>query len=220
MPQLLGLHLDISSCGGSRICYLLLPGPLKESESGWLESMAAAASAYIVVLSGIDWEHDLTPWEAPGIKRGSRFGGGAEDFLRRLSEEIMPTVEAGLGLRTPDRYIAGVSLSGLFALWASCRCDLFVAVGSVSGSLWYDGFTQWLMTQSPRSRRYYFSLGIKEKDGKNSRLSSVERHTLEAVALLQEAGADVRFEHNEGNHFGPLLERMQKAMEYILQYRI
>lgn len=220
MSELLGLHLDISSHGGDRVCYLLLPGPLKESESAWLESMAAAASAYVVVISGLDWEHDLTPWEAPGIKAGSVFGGGAEDFLRRLTGQIMPAIEAELGLVQPLRYIAGVSLSGLFALWASCRCDLFEAVGSVSGSLWYDGLTEWLASQHPCAGNYYFSLGIKEKDGKNPRLASVEQHTLKAVSQLKDAGLPVHFEYNEGNHFGPLLERMQKAMAYILQCHI
>lgn len=216
MPQLLGLNLDISSCGGERICYLLLPGPLKESESGWLESMAARSSSYIVVVSGIDWENALTPWEAPGIRSGSRFGSGAENFLNMLAEELMPEVESNLGLKQPKRYIAGVSLSGLFALWASCRCPFFEAVGSVSGSLWYDGFTDWLCAQHPMSDKYYFSLGIKEKDGKNARLASVEQHTLRAISVLEDAGATVFFEYNEGNHFGPLLERMEKAMLYIL----
>ena len=57
-----------------------------------------------------------------------------------------------------------------------------------------------------------FSLGDKEKEGKNRRLASVEESTLEAVDLLKSVGKDVFFEYNEGNHFGPLIERIEKAI--------
>ena len=63
--------------------------------------------------------------------------------------------------------------------------------------------------------KYYFSLGEKEKDGKNKRLASVEEATLEAIDLLKSAGKEVNFEYNEGNHFGPLIERIEKAIKGI-----
>ena len=65
-------------------------------------------------------------------------------------------------------------------------------------------------------RKYYFSLGEKEKEGKNKRLASVEEATLEAVDLLKSVGKDVFFEYNEGNHFGPLIERIEKGIRSIL----
>ena len=34
--------------------------------------------------------------------------------------------------------------------------------------------------------------------------------------LLNTVGADVCFEYNEGNHFGPLIERIEKAITNIL----
>jgi hypothetical protein len=63
--------------------------------------------------------------------------------------------------------------------------------------------------------RYYLSLGNKEKDGKNKRLASVEEATLEAIDLLKSVGKEVTFEYNEGNHFGPLIERIEKAINGI-----
>jgi hypothetical protein len=66
------------------------------------------------------------------------------------------------------------------------------------------------------TERYYFSLGNKEKEGKNKRLASVEEVTLEAVELLKSAGKEVTFEYNEGNHFGPLIERIEKAINTLL----
>ena len=39
---------------------------------------------------------------------------------------------------------------------------------------------------------------------------------LEAVELLKPVGKEVTFEYNEGNHFGPLIERTEKAIKQIL----
>jgi len=125
-------------------------------------------------------------------------------------------VESSLRISRPKRFIAGVSLSGLFALWASCRTHLFEGVASVSGSFWYDKFTEWFCTQEYNSSRYYFSLGEKEKDGKNPRLASVEEETAKIMSTLQANEKEVIFEYNEGNHFGPLIERIEKAITNIL----
>ena len=70
--------------------------------------------------------------------------------------------------------------------------------------------------QEYQCTKYYFSLGKEEKKGKNSRLASVEESTLEAVEILKSAGKDVYFEYNEGNHFGPLIERIEKALTNLL----
>ena len=56
---------------------------------------------------------------------------------------------------------------------------------------------------------------LKEKDGKNKRLASVEEATLEAVDLLKSVGKEVSFEYNKGNHFGPLIDRIKKAINGI-----
>ena len=121
-------------------------------------------------------------------------------------------------LNRQKRYLIGVSLSGLFAVWASGKTELFEGVGSVSGSLWYDGFIEWMKSQNHfHCSRYYFSLGEKEKDGKNKRLAAVEGCTLEAVEMLRSAGKSVCFEYNEGNHFGPLIERIEKAIKGVLE---
>ena len=209
------LHLDIVSCFSERICYIILPEKLKESERPWLESMAESHGASFVVISGVNWEEDLTPWKAPGLK-GGEFAGRARYFLDLLKTDLFFNLESSLRIAKPERSIVGVSLSGLFAVWASLNLPLFSAVGSVSGSLWYDGFLEWMKEHTDTvTGRYYFSLGDKEKDGKNKRLASVEDATLEAVNLLKSVGKEVFFERNEGNHFGPLTERIEKAIKGI-----
>ena len=210
------LHLDIVSHSSDRICYVILPEKLKESEHQWLISMAEKHSANFVIISGVNWEEDLTPWKAPGLK-GGEFDGKARYFLDMLKTDLFFNLEASMRIVKPERSILGVSLSGLFAVWASLNLPLFSAVGSVSGSLWYDGFLEWMKEHTDTvTERYYFSLGDKEKDGKNKRLASVEEATLEAVDLLKSVGKEVTFEYNEGNHFGPLIERIEKAITNLL----
>ena len=209
-------HLDISQNGSNRVCYIILPERLKESEREWLDRMAEEHSASMVLISGLDWESELTPWKAPGLKAGE-FAGRAQSFLDILKGDIMVNVESSLRISRPKRFIAGVSLSGLFALWASCRTHLFEGVASVSGSFWYDKFTEWFSTQEYSSSRYYFSLGEKEKDGKNLRLAAVEEETAKIMSTLQANEKEVIFEYNEGNHFGPLIERIEKAIINIMQ---
>lgn len=208
-------HLDISNCGSDKICYIILPERLKESELPWLDAMAERFHSNFVVISGLEWDDDLTPWKAPGLKSGE-FGGKAKGLLDVLKGDFF-TLENSMQLNRQKRYLIGVSLSGLFAVWSTAKSPLFEAVGSVSGSLWYDGFIDWMKTrQEFHCSRYYFSLGEKEKEGKNRRLASVEECTLEAVDLLKSAGKEVFFEYNEGNHFGPLIERIDKAIHFIL----
>ena len=209
------LHLDISSRQSDRICYVILPERLKEKELPWLDVMAETHNATFVVISCVNWEEDLTPWKAPGLK-GGEFAGKAQYFLEMLKADLFFNLEASLRIQKADRSIIGVSLSGLFAVWASLNMPLFGSVGSVSGSLWYDGFLEWMKKNTDTvTGRYYFSLGDKEKDGKNKRLASVEEATLEAVGLLKSVGKEVNFEYNEGNHFGPLIERIKKAINGI-----
>lgn len=209
------LHLDIASYTSDRICYVILQEKLKESEHRWLEEIAERHLATFVVISGVNWEEDLTPWKAPGLK-GGEFTGKANYFLEMLKGDLFFNLEISLKIRKPRRSLVGVSLSGLFAVWSTGCMPLFEAVGSVSGSLWYDGFLEWMKSQEKfHCERYYFSLGNKEKEGKNKRLASVEEATLEAVDLLKSVGKVVTFEYTEGNHFGLLIERLEKAINGI-----
>lgn len=77
------LHLDISTSEANRICYIILPERLKESEKPWLDRMAETFSANMVVISDLDWDSDLTPWKAPGLKAGEF----AEKFYFSLGEQ-------------------------------------------------------------------------------------------------------------------------------------
>ena len=131
------------------------------------------------------------------------------EYIQNLSLFLLDISQNG------SNRVCYIILSGLFALLASCSTHLFEGVASVSGSFWYDKFTEWFSTQEYNSSRYYFSLGEKEKDGKDPRLA-VEEETAKIMSTLQTNEKDVIFEYNEGNHFRPLIERVEKATSALI----
>lgn len=172
----------------------------------------------ILAVSGEDWNRDLSPWAAPAVfQNSSDFSGGAKEHLSFLREKVIPETEAALNLRVKRRALMGYSLAGLFALYAMYQTNLFTDIASVSGSLWYDGFIEYMKGREPAHRpdRVYLSLGNKEKNTKNPRMRQVEVCTEEVQAHLCGMGIDCVFEKNAGNHFYQEAERMQRALAWL-----
>jgi predicted alpha/beta superfamily hydrolase len=172
----------------------------------------------LIGLEGMDWDRDLTPWAAKRAFRGGNdFSGGADEYLNGLIKKIIPTVESTLQIVPSSRILLGYSLAGLFSLYALYRTELFSCAASVSGSLWYDGFLDFLKDKRPMQppKRVYFSLGELECATKNPRLSTVEACTLEAEQILRALGVHTIFERNPGNHFADVPERIAKAIRWL-----
>lgn len=210
-------------------CYILLPQPVVVPPGDDrvmaldIDGLAARYGYNIVVVSGMNWEDDLTPWPAPSLRRGGRdFGGGSNEFLLRLRTEVVPAIETELGLpQTGRRLLMGISLSALFALWAWMNCSDFDDVACLSASFWYDGFPSWL-AQQVASRpcktmlrphgTVYFSLGDQEAASRNPRFASVGKATDDVVESLRRAGVCVTYEQTAGTHFAPIAPRIEKAL--------
>lgn len=211
-----GITLDVVRNSTDRICYILLPEGLKDDGRRWMEDAAGRYGITLVAMTGMEWNDDLTPWSAEGVFRKAKpFAGHADLFLKSLREDLFPNIESQLGIRHPERLLIGISLSGLFAVWSVFRCDLFDAVASVSGSLWYDGFASWTEGQelSERVRKVSVLLGDKEKKSKDRRMATVEKMTLQTVEILRRKGASVEFELEENTtHFSPVVPRLEKAL--------
>ena len=206
------LHLDIATFDSSSIIYILLPHRLPEEERIALEGLSTRFETNIVTISEMDWNNDMTPWKAPAVKEGE-FGGRASQFLDRLKGEIFFNLENSLQIRNPKRYLMGLSLSGLFTVWAAIRKPLFEGVASISGSFWYDGFAEWLLKQEVlQCVRFYISMGEKEKETKVKRFASIEEDTMKVVETLMLKGAEVAFEVTEGGHNSPVLPRIEKSV--------
>ena len=201
----------------NRICYMILPEGIREDLDVGLKELAGKYGVSIVVIPDVNWNDDLTPWPAEGVfKKAKPFGGRATSFLDKLTNEIIPEAEKSLGVENAERTIMGVSLSGLFAVWAGFNTDIFTNVISISGSLWYDGFTEWMEKQapSPQLKKICMLLGEKEKNAKDRRMVTVEEKThVVANILKSKSQAVVTFELIEGTHFSPIMPRLERAFE-------
>lgn len=173
----------------------------------------------LATISNLDWNHDMAPWDNPAaFKKGEPFTGGADDYLRLLVEEIIPRAEKELAGPPAWRGIAGYSLAGLFALYAIYQTDVFSRVGSMSGSLWFPGFKEYIFTHEPKRRPdcIYFSLGDKEAKTRNPILKTVQENTEEIRAFYQSKGIDTEFQMNPGNHFVQGIERTAAGIQWLL----
>lgn len=203
-----------------KICYMILPEGIREDLSEGLERLAEKYCVSIVVINDVNWNDDLTPWPADGVfKKAKPFGGKAASFLDKLTCEIIPEAERNMAIvGAAERAILGVSLSGLFAVWSMFHTDAFTNIISISGSLWYDGFTDWIKqnTPSPDVKKVCMLLGEKEKYAKDKRMATVEEKTVAAADFLKEKSqAFVMFELVEGTHFSPIMPRLERAFERV-----
>lgn len=200
---------------------MILPEGVREDLSEGLKMLSDKHCASIVVINNVNWNDDLTPWPADGVfKKAKPFGGHAAVFLDKLTRDIIPEAEKHLGIEKPERTILGVSLSGLFAIWSTYNTDAFINIISISGSLWYDGFVDWVKknTPSPSTRKVCMLLGEKEKLAKDKRMATVEECTHAAADILKEkASASIVFELVEGTHFSPIMPRLERAFEVVYE---
>lgn len=207
-----GLECALFPSKGDNVAYILSPMGGYER---LLSDLSVKYGISIAVISGMDWDDDLTPWPADGVPDGSEpFKGDAPQFLSRLVENVLPHIEVSLKCKTtPRRSLVGISLSGLFALWQWIGCDVFTDIASISGSFWYDGFVDWLASRNmPRKNGMaYFSLGDKERLSAVSKFASVADDTAKVISILGSHGIDTRFRSVPGNHYQFLPERLELA---------
>ena len=198
---------------------MILPQGIKEDLTVGLGILSEKYGVSIVVIGDVDWNDDLTPWPAEGVfKKAKPFGGRAAGFLDKLTHEIIPDAEKKLGIEEAEKTILGVSLSGLFAVWSMFKTDAFTNVISISGSLWYDGFVEWMekQTLSPGIKKVCMLLGEKEKNAKDKRMATVEEKTVATANILKEKSqASVMSELVEGTHFSPIMPRLERAFEVV-----
>ena len=210
------MPLPIIKQSTNKIYYMILPEGIKGDLYDGLKGLSGKHGISIAVIEDVNWNDDLTPWQAEGVfKKAKPFGGKAAAFLDKLTHEIIPETEMDLGLEDAERTLLGVSLSGLFAVWAAFNTDAFANIISISGSLWYDGFVEWMkeQTPSPQLKKVCMLLGEKEKNSKEKRMATVEERTLAAADILKaKSQAVVSFELVEGTHFSPILPRLERAL--------
>ena len=174
----------------------------------------------LVTISGLDWHHDMTPWEMPPLSEGAPpCTGGANEYLRLLMEEIVPKAEEALLGPVSWRGLAGYSLAGLFAIYAAWQTSLFSRIASMSGSLWFPGFGEYISAHGTAGdiTHIYLSLGDRECRTGNPYMKTVQERTREIAAFCTQKGIDTMFQQNPGNHFKNTARRTAAGVVWILK---
>ena len=184
-----------------------------------LQQLGARALG-LAVVSDIDWNDEMTPWECPPMFKGdSPCTGGADGYIRKLEEKIVPAILDEMAAKPEYIAIAGYSLGGVFAIYSLYKTDIFSRVVSASGSMWFPGFLDFVRKNEMlvKPERVYFSLGDKEAKTRNQMLRTVEDNTKEICELIKNNGIESIFEMNEGNHFKDADLRLAKGIKWICE---
>lgn len=197
-----------------------------------------------------NWNDDFTPWAAPAFRAGEEAPlGRADDYLSCLTEKIKPYMDAHYRTKPEPEYTAlfGYSLGGLTAVYAVYKTNVFGVIASLSGSLWFDGFCEFMEREKPlrADLQIYLSLGKKESRSKNPRMSRVAVCTERAREFLSgcleepgkseqpgqsgegrrathsvRKGPTVYFDWNEGGHFHDIDGRFAKAIMWWMSANV
>lgn len=214
--------ISVTNRHSDKVVYIILPTPLLESE---LEDLATESGCSIAVLSGLDWNDDLTPWPSPAVTGGiGPFKGESAEFNDYLVNDVAPRVEQILGVKSPERSLVGVSLSGLFALWQWAQDDCFKNIVSISGSFWYDGFGEWVRNSFGASElferktgRAMFYLGTQEGKSGPKEFGDIRAKTEKIVGTLKEAKIKASLEMIEGGHKSPFYPRLRRVLGELVK---
>lgn len=156
-----------------------------------------------------NWNHDLSPWNAPAVFGTENFGDGAENTL----EEVLQ-----LCTDNDRKYcIGGYSMAGLFALWTAMQTDRFSGVAAASPSVWFPGFLEDMKRGQIQTDCIYLSLGDKEEKTRNPVMSQVGNCIREGFAWLQKEGVRCTLEWNHGGHFKEPELRIARAFAWVLE---
>lgn len=174
----------------------------------------------LVTISGLAWEHDMAPWDIPPVlKNTTPCTGGADDYLQLLTGEIIPAAEKLIPGHILWRGLAGYSLAGLFALYSLYHTELFSRIASLSGSLWFPGFKDYVLSHEMKRppEHLYLSLGDRECKTRHPYLKTVQAHTEALCAFYTNKGIDTTFQLNPGNHYKNVVQRTVSGIVWMLR---
>lgn len=184
----------------------------------WALQEMGCREVTLAAVSGLSWNHDMSPWAIPAVsKKEIPCTGGADAYLQVLTEEIMPAVEKLAPGKVLWRGIAGYSLAGLFALYTMYRTEVFSRIASVSGSLWFPGFREYIFSRKMKTvpECLYFSLGDKECRTRHPVRKAVQECTELIEAYYRSKGIHTAYELNPGNHFQDVVLRTASGIAWI-----
>lgn len=119
-------------------------------------------------------------------KKESSFQGKADNYIKELEEKIVPRISLEIKKYNISYYaLMRYSLGWLFAIYTSFKTNIFKRVASISGSLWYPNFLEFIQDNNVNKNieKIYFSPGNKEKNSRNLLLQTVEDTTKEIASI-------------------------------------
>ncbi len=185
--------------------------------------LSAEIGPFFYVGVGADWEQDLTPWPAPAAFRGARdFSGGAESFWRDVCETVKPFVDSRFPTLSDPAHTAvcGYSLGGLAALYALYIRPEIGLAASISGSLWYEGWLDFMKQSAPAfpDAQILLSLGRREEKSRHPLMGKIGGCTRAAQELLSaQLNRQVPLIWNDGGHYHQIPQRKEQALCWIAQ---
>ena len=166
----------------------------------------------VVFVEEENYDIYFSPWPSKNVfPKSPDFEGKADVFFNQLITSVIP--EAEQGKEVNKRILVGYSLAGLSALYFGTKTDLFSSIASVSGSLWYPDFVEYISQHPLQCANVYFSLGDSESKSKNPMLATVEANTL-LVKDLVSSYTNCIYQSNSGGHFNSIDERVLKAINW------
>lgn len=189
-----------------------------EKEAADMARQLNGCNGLLTVFPCDDWNRELSPWPAPGLRQGESFEGGGQETLDWIAEKLCPALPDASARK---RMIGGYSLAGLFALWAFLKTDLFCGAASCSGSLWFPGFADFREKSTPPAGGVvYLSLGRREEKSRNPLLGTVGAQTRDTFAWCQRSRniADSTLVWQDGGHFDAPEERTAAGLRWLLSH--
>ncbi len=192
-----------------------------EGEKVWqaCQSILGSNPFTLAAISNLNWERELSPWNAPPVfKKSPEFSGGADVYIEELVDILLPSIIKKLEQKPTKIYIVGYSLAGLFALYSTYKTDVFCGVVSASSSMWYPGFLDFVLRNniSNNVNKIYLSLGSKESKTKNLVMQTVEERTRHIYTHYLDRRIETIYEENEGGHFSNTAMRLAKGISWIV----
>lgn len=214
-----GKRLDCFFCGNEESPVVVLLN--YEKQGNEIMELVPQDKFNLIEVTGLRWNDELSPWKRePAFHGGESFGGNGYAFLAEFARLVLPLALREFGLKPKSVAIAGYSLAGMFALYAGSRCDSFDALLSVSGSLWFDDFSDFIQEHgvSEKVHYVYLSLGREEPETKNKILCRVGEETEKLRDYYCSQGIVTDFVWNEGGHFVDAKPRIASAIEAYLNH--
>ena len=200
---------------------ILWPGQMNFENVVKNLSKKTSIKDYIILAFEVNnWDNDLSPWESKRIK-GKYFNGDGIKTLNFIKNDFFPFFENKFPeIKNKPKIVGGYSLSGLFSLYCFYSTDIFIGVGGMSPSLWFEDWFKFMKDHHANNKDslIYLSLGdIEEKSTTKPLDIGINVKKMYDIVKKDSNVKDCIYELNKGGHFNDGEERTAKGFAWLLE---